>query len=277
MKRRIYGITGLKGAGKDTAGKAILAYLNDIGVWHINFADSVKAVCAEVFGLKHEEMYGDPEIKERVLERWPFKSPRVLMQLVGTELFRDNFPGVWIHRWRRAVSDHVGNVVTTDFRFADEAEALRAEGAVLIRVVRPGLVADGHRSERYASSLAVDVELVNDSRNAAEFMVKSVKALVDGGWLPRFEQKMNERMLLALTESDPPEFKAGDRVQDLDDGTIGVVQKIEEGYGGAIGAMVTWESIGLTTWQSLSNLRQCDVGICRVEDDVERGDVRIAS
>lgn len=265
--RRIYGITGLKGAGKDTAGKAIMAYLNDAGVVQVNFADPLKAVCAEVFDLTHDQMYGDQAAKEAVLDRWPFMSPRQIMQRVGTECFRDVFPGVWINAFVRAISSREENIVCTDFRFADEAAALRAAGAVLIRVVRPGIIADGHRSEKEAGELAVDIELLNDSATAGEFIAKTVAALIKADLLPGFNTKMRERMLDTVDPTAAPVFAAGDRVRDLDDGTVGVIQKREEGYSGTPGARVTWENIGLTTWAALSNLEHCDPMPCHAEEE----------
>lgn len=263
--RRIYGITGLKGAGKDTAGKAIMAYLNDAGVVQVNFADPLKAACAEVFGLSHNQMYGDQAVKEAVLPTWPHMSPRQILQKVGTECFRDNFPGVWIEAFKRTVTGRTENIVCTDFRFADEAAALREMGAVLIRVVRPGLVPDGHRSEARAGDLPVHIELLNDCATAGEFIAKTVAELMKAGLLPDFSVKMRERMLDVASDVVPV-LKAGDRVRDEDDGTIGVVARVQEGYGGTPGAIVTWENIGLTTWAALSSLELCEPMPCRVED-----------
>lgn len=266
--RRIYGITGYKGAGKDTAGRAIMAYLNDAGVHQINFADPLKAVCAEVFGLTHDQMYGDQATKEKVLDTWPGMSPRQIMQKVGTECFRDQFPGVWIKAWQRAVAGRTENVVCTDYRFADEAAALKEADAVLIRVVRPGLTVDEHRSESGIADLPSDITLVNDCRSAGEFMAKAVKQLIDAGLLPSFNAKMRERMLNTADDEIGPEVKAGSRVRDTDDGSVGVVQAIEEGYGGVLGARVTWEGIGLTTWAPMGNLELCDVVACRESERV---------
>jgi hypothetical protein len=253
--RKIFGITGLKGAGKDTCGAAISAYLGDTpeGVWQVNFADSLKNVCAEVFGLTHDEMYGSQEVKERKLDRWPHMSPREIMQTVGTECFRDMFEGVWIQRWKRGVVGRTENIICTDMRFADECAALKDVGAVLIRVVRPSLKAgDAHRSEAFAATLPVDIEIVNDCRSAAEFGAKAVGELMKAGLLVGFPAKA-----AAIRDEPRPEYNAllvpGCRVRDTDDGSVGVIMALSPGYGGAAGAMVQWD-IGLKAWSPLMNL-----------------------
>lgn len=162
-QRKIFGITGLKGAGKDTAGHAIL---DKIGGTQINFADPLKQICGVVFGLTAAEM-SDPVLKETILSRWPYESPRKILQTVGI-MFREAYPGVWTNKWRRTTWELDSNIVVTDYRFADEAGILKQEDAVLIKVIRPGVVSDGHVSEQ-PDGLPCDVEVLNTSISAVEF------------------------------------------------------------------------------------------------------------
>jgi hypothetical protein len=63
---------------------------------------------------------------------------RKLLQLVGTELGRDliGYEDVWVDQLLSA-AQNVENVVVDDCRFVNEAEALRENGFVLVRVTRP--------------------------------------------------------------------------------------------------------------------------------------------
>jgi hypothetical protein len=45
----------------------------------------------------------DPVLKEKVLERWPFKAPRELLQQIGTDLFRNYIPETWVESWKMKV------------------------------------------------------------------------------------------------------------------------------------------------------------------------------
>src|SRR5690349_14538699 len=106
---KIIAFAGPKTAGKDTAAK----YLLDRNVLAmglnvpspfalVNFADAVKQVCQSTFGLTQQEMYEMPW-KEQPLNRWPYKSPRIIMQTVA-QMFRAHFGGsVWAFRWRDRV------------------------------------------------------------------------------------------------------------------------------------------------------------------------------
>ena len=65
-------------------------------------------------------------------------SVRKLLQLVGTELGRQlvGYEDVWVDKLI-AASEFLDNVVVDDCRFPNEAEALRKNGFVLVRVTRP--------------------------------------------------------------------------------------------------------------------------------------------
>lgn len=153
----IIGITGYKGHGKDTAAKVFIRrnYRQDM------FAYSLKEACKLIFNLTDKEI-NDRVLKEKKLDRWPYLSPREILQYVGTDMFRASFPKVWVNSLLGRINDNE-KVVVTDVRFPDEAEALRSLGAKIIRVVRPDMVpTDLHESERHIPTIPVDVEIIND-------------------------------------------------------------------------------------------------------------------
>lgn len=179
--RLVVGICGYKGAGKDTLGQAIVQHLDE-PVIQFNFADPLKQVCGIVFG--EPERWHNPGLKEVQFPTWPHATPRYIMQKIGTEMFRKHFPGVWIKAWERRVSECGAHVVCTDYRFLDEADALRRVGAKLIRVDRLGYGPDGHESESFVERLSHDIVVYNTAGGAEDFARRAVDQLVAAGVLP---------------------------------------------------------------------------------------------
>jgi hypothetical protein len=133
--------------GKSTAAEVLV---RDHGYVHLNFADPLREVCHLVYGVSYEEML-DPVLKETVLERWPFKAPRELLQQIGTDLFRNYIPETWVESWKMKVRQlaegsavdgngepiECAGVVCSDCRFLNEAAAVHEMGATLIKIEDP--------------------------------------------------------------------------------------------------------------------------------------------
>ena len=154
----IIGITGKKGAGKDTIGDA----LRELGYERVSFATPLKEVAKIVFGITDEEMT-DRTLKETEIDRYPFKSPRKILQILGTDMFRTFFDGCWVECFKRNNSDGK-NVFITDVRFLDEAEAIKELGGKMVRIVRPALNDDGdrHPSEMEMEKIECDFVIENE-------------------------------------------------------------------------------------------------------------------
>ena len=157
----IIGVTGRKGVGKNLACEGL------VGWTIMSFAWPLKQVCGLVFGLTDEEM-NSPELKERKLDRWPHESPRKLLQRVGTDMFRQHYPEVWVQCLKSRIqtaSARPGdtNIAITDVRFENEAKALRELGGHLVRIERPGnSTGDLHPSEVEMDGIEVDATVLND-------------------------------------------------------------------------------------------------------------------
>lgn len=136
MKPLLIGLSGKAGSGKSTVGD----YLNGAhGYEQFAFAGALKEVVALAFDFDEEQMSLG---KEKPDPRWGV-SPRWCLQWLGTEVFRDRWPHIWIRHLRREILDFLAlngqrPIVVTDVRFRDEAEALQRMGAVLVRIARPG-------------------------------------------------------------------------------------------------------------------------------------------
>ncbi len=179
-KKVIVAFTGKKGHGKDTAAKAlddhqVIKNLVAPDYWYrVNFADPLKAACDKVFGLTWKEM-NVPELKERRLDRWPHESPRFIMQQVGTDLFRNQWPDVWIKAWERNILRHNYNYVT-DLRFLNEAEVVRKYWGKIVRIVDPRKEStDTHKSETEMDKITSDFLIVNDG--SIEDLYRKVREL----------------------------------------------------------------------------------------------------
>ena len=140
----IIGLVGQIGSGKGTIAD-ILVDRHDF--FKESFANSVKDSCAAVFGWDRAMLEGDtPESRawrEQPDKWWSDKfgkefSPRLALQLMGTEAGRDVFhPDLWVHTvMRRCENAPLNNYVIADVRFPNEINAIVNSGGKVIRVRR---------------------------------------------------------------------------------------------------------------------------------------------
>lgn len=173
----LIGLSGYAHSGKDTAAKALI----DAGWQRRAFADTIRDVLyrldplinlggpnptpatpalarpAEVIRLSAlVDMIGWGQAKNRHPE------VRELLQRLGSDAGRE----VLGHDiWTRATLDNLPDhrVVITDVRLPAEANAIRARGGLVVRVVRPGTgPVNDHITEIAMDGYRVDVTLLND-------------------------------------------------------------------------------------------------------------------
>ena len=172
----LIGINGFKGAGKDT----VAAYLvKNHGFTRLAFADLLKLSVATLFNIPIDwiDTYkdepncyvaigfkNDPAPSFNQIEGQPSKmwSPMTEMTLreflkrYGTESHRDVFgDDFWIEQLfkeRMGSEWHRGSrYCVSDARFENELRFIRDLDGFNVRVMRPGLTADEHRSEQIPS------------------------------------------------------------------------------------------------------------------------------
>jgi len=133
---RVVAVCGEIGSGKST----VAAHLQDhYCIEPISIADPMKAICRQVFDLALRHTHGSQEDKLEPLDhvRGPAgerRTPREILQWVGTEGFRTLDPDVWIKMAVRQAEQHLENgfgVCFTDTRFENEFEAVRRLGGVI--------------------------------------------------------------------------------------------------------------------------------------------------
>ena len=139
----IVGLVGLIGSGKGTVGDMLISE----GFKHESFAAPLKDAAASIFYWNRDLLEGvTPESRawrERVDPWWserlgiPNLTPRLVLQLLGTEVFRNHFhQNIWILSMEARLREEKNNVVITDARFLDEINMIRRQGGVVVRVKR---------------------------------------------------------------------------------------------------------------------------------------------
>lgn len=155
---RVIGLTGQKGHGKTLLATAILSLDSDFKT--VAFADRLKQATCSIFNLSDKFLH-HPEFKERpfgvpiILDEYieqmekelglsivprgkTAHSPRELLQQFGTEYVRSVDSDYWVKSTMQSVRDNARDVVLSDVRFANEADAIRNAGGVVVQIVRDG-------------------------------------------------------------------------------------------------------------------------------------------
>ena len=153
----IIGLAGAARAGKDT----VAGMLRRHGFTALGFADPLYDAMNAMFGWAREFIEAHKE--EPVGPGG--KSPRFLMQTLGTEWGRDMVTStLWIDLWKQRASKIRRRIAVTNVRFENEALAIRDMGGIVVRVVRPAAPAvRAHVSEAGVPDDLVSWEIVNDS------------------------------------------------------------------------------------------------------------------
>lgn len=141
----IIGVLGFIGSGKGTAADLLVS---EHGFRKDSFAASLKDGCAVMFDWPRDLLEGD-SLESRawreVVDEWwgdklgiPEFTPRLALQLIGTEVMRNNFHSdFWFltlqNRYNKLENK---NVVIPDVRFPNEIQMIRDLGGKLICVKR---------------------------------------------------------------------------------------------------------------------------------------------
>ena len=140
----IIGICGLIGSGKGTVADILVKEHN---FEKISFADALKDGVAAMFGWDRDMLEGDTE-ESREWREQPNKfwteemgkeiSPRLVLQLVGTECMRDGFfDGIWVSMVKKKLlRSPSSNWVIPDTRFLNEIDMIKSVGGQIWRVKR---------------------------------------------------------------------------------------------------------------------------------------------
>lgn len=173
----LIGLTGKKRAGKTTVANHLVEKYN---FHEISFADPLKKIIGEeLLGLTPEQLF-DPVKKEQVDPFWN-KSPRVLLQLIGTDCFRNIIdPDFWVKLAEREITKHLDagkNVVLSDVRFPNEVDCVTKLGGKMIHIIR---LESSTTFDCHASETALDKYVFNYRIEAPSGDIESLCSYVDG-------------------------------------------------------------------------------------------------
>lgn len=150
---RLIGLTGPTGSGKDTVADHLAGVH---GFVRLALADPIRDGLQAMLKLP-DEVFSGRDLKELPIA-WIGKSPRQLMQTLGTEWGRHHIDDdIWLRAAARRIANikrgwqYVRGIVVTDIRFANEADWLRRSGGCIWHITGRGLPPAGdaaaHSSE----------------------------------------------------------------------------------------------------------------------------------
>ena len=142
---KIVGLLGLINSGKGTVASALV---NGYNFRQDSFATSLKDACAVMFDWPRHLLEGDTkESREwrEIVDPWwsgqlnmPNFSPRLALQVIGTDSLRNNFhQDLWFLTLRNRIRKNPNqNVVISDVRFPNEIKFIKEQGGILIKINR---------------------------------------------------------------------------------------------------------------------------------------------
>ena len=174
---RIIGISGFAGSGKDTAGLA----LAELGWERRSFADPLRESCSIVTGLPID-VFNDPELKNIPRDDLYGKTPRQILQTIGTEGWRYLIhPDVWVDNFiRYANTSNAKGVYSCDLRFINEAKAIIEADGVIIHIDRPGKDKPEflHQSETEVPTVREMATIIINNFSTQESLQKKIKNFI---------------------------------------------------------------------------------------------------
>lgn len=142
--KKIIGVCGIKGSGKDTIGNIICK--NDDSFVKMSFADTLKDITSILMGWDRKLLQGDTiesrEWREKADDYWSdafgkMITPRIILQQLGTEVLRNNFlESIWVDSLKKKIINSDKNIVITDVRFPNEIDMIKELGGTIYRVER---------------------------------------------------------------------------------------------------------------------------------------------
>jgi|SRR5579872_1629963 len=144
MNRIVYGFSGFIGSGKDTASQTLVEATD---ASKFSFAGTLKDIVSVLFSWDRTLLGGTTkESREwREIED-PYWSkalefsvtPRKILQLMGTEVFRNFHKDIWIRAAERRLQlDPAPVAVFTDARFGNEMDFIHEQKGTIVWISRP--------------------------------------------------------------------------------------------------------------------------------------------
>jgi hypothetical protein len=177
----LIGLHGRARAGKDTVGSLLVR----MGLDRVAFADPLKHM---LMAMGLDDYHFEGEAKERPIF-WLGKSPRQLLQTLGTEWGRELVhPEIWVRiAGGEIAASHLAGrgVVVTDVRMQDEADYIRRCGGEIWHIIR-------------------EVQPVAQHASEAGISPQSITRTIDNtGTLEHLERQVTDAAWKAVRDRDP--------------------------------------------------------------------------
>jgi hypothetical protein len=173
MARRIIGVVGFAGAGKDT----IADYLQNFHEFkRDSFASNLKDACSSIFGWDRELLEGrtkESRAWREEIDLWwatrlnmPDLTPRLVLQQWGTNCCRNHWhDDIWIASLENKLRKSEDDIVISDVRFTNEVKMIKQLGGQVVRVRR------GAEPEWYATALRANLGSEIDQTRLKDYNV----------------------------------------------------------------------------------------------------------
>jgi hypothetical protein len=190
-----------------------------------HFADPLKEICMSMFGLTHEQVYGNSKNSSTKLnwknmpgvittkdaktalskidKKWEnasieeiqavlsgvalVKEPilmtaREVMQYVGTDIFRKMNNKVWTDLTLNKIREEAPEIaVIADCRFDNEAEAIRSNEGIVVKLTRDVTKEDSHESESGFQNFVFDIVVDNQKMSIKDANYEVLNKLITFG------------------------------------------------------------------------------------------------
>ena len=160
----LLGLSGYKQSGKSTLAQAIVDHAWERCARTYSFADTLKQMAQQLFGLTHAQCYGTEADKNTLTKvAWsslPIMIPlefrahsqfllaRELLQLFGSDIVRRMNSEVWVDATlTRIGEDRPDLAVIVDVRFPNEVQGIQRYGGKVIRLLRHSCMLAPYASE----------------------------------------------------------------------------------------------------------------------------------
>lgn len=173
---RIIGLQGFGGVGKSEVRRILER--RGYTARHIKqpIADMTEVLLKAV-GLTDPASHVDGRRKREPISELGGKSATDIQQFIGTQFGRDFIdPGIWLRIWCRWADEQVERgrgVVQESVRFANEADAIRVRGGLILEVRRPGV---GPVNSHVSEALPTTPDVVIDNDGTLDALERQVLA-----------------------------------------------------------------------------------------------------
>lgn len=207
---KVIGFCGFKGSGKDTSADHLVDHWSYA---KISFAYPLKKAAKTIWGFSDEALWGPSSTREEPDHRYPFNgqdpvdgspltlvardvhhywqresdgewfpqfvTPRVALQVLGTEYGRRMYENVWVDACLNHIRE-MGQPLHTipDVRFTNELNGIREAGGVVIRLLR-GQRQSSHPSELELEQIPLEAfDFVIDNQGSKEELYAAIDEIV---------------------------------------------------------------------------------------------------